>query len=243
MLFSFLGVSLVDIERILDKRALKIRRRQGDAKPETLLNSNGVPGTMVTTAANNETNSSVKASKSVLRCYDMKSLSGKELQDLCKRPAAVDAAKLGPIVKGIIANVCSNGDRALLELTEKFDKVKLASPIIEVSSVQEPLLESKVKDAIDLAYENIFKFHKAQLNLEPMVVETCKGVICSRHPRPIEKVIKCSEQSVACLLLGTQKFAILFLQSCTNSNQFEYVTYDRDRIFNAHDTRVIFAVP
>ena len=134
--------------------------------------------------------STVSAQNSVLRSFDFELLSDKELQDLCKRPAVVDKEKLEAIVGPILTNVRTYGDKALLELTERFDKAKLSSPVINMSATDEPVLDKEVKDAIDLAYNNIYKFHKAQLDLEPLVVETCKGVVCSRHVRPIERVSK-----------------------------------------------------
>ncbi|KAL9950266.1 hypothetical protein ACROYT_G042741 [Oculina patagonica] len=182
------GVSLPDIEKVLDQRSLKVRRRPGNAKPKHLPYSNDDSITLATELPQEINPPAVSTCNSILKSFDFQLLGEKELQDLCKRPAVVDTAKLEAIVRPIMANVRSNGDKALLELTEKFDKAKLSCPVIDVSAVDEPVLEKDVKDAIDLAYGNIYKFHKAQLNLEPLVVETCKGVVCSRHVRPIEKV-------------------------------------------------------
>ena len=187
----FLGVSLSDIEKVLDQRSLKVRRRPGNAKPDKLSPCNGHSITKTKVHAPAQANSStVSAQNSVLRSFDFELLSDKELQDLCKRPAVVDKEKLEAIVGPILTNVRTYGDKALLELTERFDKAKLSSPVINMSATDEPVLDKEVKDAIDLAYNNIYKFHKAQLDLEPLVVETCKGVVCSRHVRPIERVSK-----------------------------------------------------
>ena len=182
------GVSLADIEKVLDQRSLKVRRRPGNAKPDKMSSCNGDSVTIATKPTPPQATTHAPMSNSVLKSYDFQLLSEKELQDLCKRPAVIDSAKLESIVRPIIADVRTNGDKTLLELTEKFDKAKLASPVIDVSTVDEPVLDQEVQDAIDLAYSNIYKFHKAQLNLDPLVVETCKGVVCSRHVRAIEKV-------------------------------------------------------
>ena len=188
-LFFFLsGVSLTDIEKVLDQRSLKVRRRPGNAKPGKLSHCNGDFVTIANKPATPQTHSQDATSDSILKSYDFQTLGEKELQGLCKRPAVVDSAKLESIVRPILANVRTNGDKALLELTERFDKAKLDSPVIDVSEINEPILDSEVQNAIDLAYNNIYKFHKAQLNPEPLVVETCKGVVCSRHVRAIEKV-------------------------------------------------------
>lgn len=182
-------MSLADIEKILDQRSLKVRRRPGNAKPDKLHSSNGPSVTIATAHAPLKINPpAVNTCNSILKSFDFQILGENELQDLCKRPAVVDTAKLEAIVRPIMTSVRTNGDKALLELTEKFDKAKLSSPVIDVSAVDEPVLEKDIRDAIDLAYGNIYKFHKAQLNLEPLVVETCKGVVCSRHVRSIERV-------------------------------------------------------
>lgn len=192
MILFLLGVSLPDIEMVLDQRSLKVRRRPGNAKPDKLPSSNGHSVTIGTEHAPQQSNPpAVSTCNSVLKSFDFQLLGEKEFQDLCKRPAVVDTAKLEAIVRPIMANVRTNGDKALLELTEKFDKAKLSCPVIDMAAADEPDLDKEIKDAIDLAYDNIYKFHKAQLNLEPLVVETCKGVVCSRHVRPIAKVSNC----------------------------------------------------
>jgi phosphoribosyl-ATP pyrophosphohydrolase/phosphoribosyl-AMP cyclohydrolase/histidinol dehydrogenase len=44
-----------------------------------------------------------------------------------------------------------------------------------------------VRDAIDKAYDNVRKFHEAQIT-PPIMVETVPGVICERFTRPIARV-------------------------------------------------------
>ena len=70
-------------------------------------------------------------------------------------------------VNEIIDNVRQNGDRAVLEYTEKFDKVALTSDTLEMSKeelkkaaegVDKSLYETMVKAA-----ENIKKYHEKQL--------------------------------------------------------------------------------
>ena len=190
MNFTILGVSLADVEAALDQRALKVRRRPGNAKPKwaNAVQTNSTSVAVETKPSDTTTHNGSTPQPPCLKCYDFKSLSARELQGLCKRPAAVNSPKLEALVRPIIDNVKTNGDKALLELTEKFDKVKLSTPVLEVNSLKEPSLNKEVREAIDLAFDNIHKFHSAQMNLKPLEVETCKGVKCSRHVRPIEKV-------------------------------------------------------
>ncbi|TPX30443.1 hypothetical protein SmJEL517_g05993 [Synchytrium microbalum] len=92
-------------------------------------------------------------------------------------------------VKPIVDDVKARGDAAILDWTLKFDGVKLESPVIKAPfDPAMMVLPDKVKAAIDQAFDNIYKFHKAQLSDSTLSVETMPGVVCSRFVRPIEKV-------------------------------------------------------
>ena len=94
-----------------------------------------------------------------------------------------------PVVQAIIDTVKSRGDPALLEYTAKFEKAtNLKSPVLEAPFPPELMaLPESTKQAIDTAFENIRKFHSAQLD-SPKHVETMPGIVCSRFARPIERV-------------------------------------------------------
>ena len=107
---------------------------------------------------------------------------------LCKRPASVKS-ELEDIVRKIINDVKSRGDEAVIEYSEKFDKIKTTSlkvPANEIAHAYGKVSE-ELKAAIDIARKNIEKFHSAQLMPEP-VIETSKGVKCWRKNVAIEKV-------------------------------------------------------
>lgn len=92
-------------------------------------------------------------------------------------------------VADVIAKVRTQGDAALLELTEKFDRVKPESirvPSKEINAASERL-SAEMKQALEQAYSNIAKFHKAQ-KPQPIKVETQPGVMCEQVTRPIQKV-------------------------------------------------------
>jgi phosphoribosyl-ATP pyrophosphohydrolase / phosphoribosyl-AMP cyclohydrolase / histidinol dehydrogenase len=65
----------------------------------------------------------------------------------------------------------------------------LTSPVIHApfppSLMQLPLETIR---AIDLSFDNIQRFHRAQREEKPLQVETMPGVVCSRFSRPIERV-------------------------------------------------------
>lgn len=123
-----------------------------------------------------------------MKIYDYKDLYPQKIEELCAR-AVEDDNLVSERVKEIIFTVKTNGDKALFEFAERFDKVQLPSLFIDDKTLKElaSKIEEPVKNAIDVAYQNIYKFHKAQLKTEEKI-ETMPGVICWREARAIEKV-------------------------------------------------------
>ncbi len=91
-------------------------------------------------------------------------------------------------VSEVISNVRKNGDAALREYTEKFDKVSLDS--FYLSEAEKEALIAKVPDelksAIDEAAENIYAFHEKQKQNSWMT--NSDGKIMGQLVRPLEKV-------------------------------------------------------
>ena len=78
------------------------------------------------------------------------------------------------------------GDQALLNFTQKFDKVLLDKVTHRIPKT-EATIDSDLKKAIKLAYRNIERFHLSQM--EPHYeVETMTGLTCWRKALPIERV-------------------------------------------------------
>lgn len=123
-----------------------------------------------------------------MKIYNYKDLSKQKIQELCARTLTDDNLVFSR-VENIISTVKTEGDSALRSYAEKFDGVKLNGLFIgkiELAKLaaQIPLA---VKSAIDVAYQNIHKFHAAQLKPEAKI-ETMPGVTCWREARAIEKV-------------------------------------------------------
>ncbi|MBM4919785.1 histidinol dehydrogenase [Vibrio parahaemolyticus] len=117
------------------------------------------------------------------------SLSEEQQDAILERPAIAEGANITAAVADVIAKVRTQGDAALLELTEKFDRVKPESirvPSKEINAASERL-SAEMKQALEQAYSNIAKFHKAQ-KPQPIKVETQPGVMCEQVTRPIQKV-------------------------------------------------------
>lgn len=167
------GVSLEDVERNLNTKHLKITRRKGDAKPKFLKKE--------PVAVHEEDGKIV---------LNVVSASDKAAVEKAVTRPIQKTAEIMNLVNPIIENVIKNGDKALVELTAKFDGVQLETPVLEAPYPEEYLdgLTDELRDALDLSIENVKKFHAAQMQSETLDVETQPGVVCSRFPRPIEKV-------------------------------------------------------
>ncbi|KNZ58575.1 histidinol dehydrogenase [Puccinia sorghi] len=182
------GVSLADIEYKLNQRSLKVTRRKGDAKPKW-------EDKMNPPIVNPAAPSDHQANGDELRCQmiELAQIPTEEHGSLLKRPIT-DSKTMSALVTPIIEMVKTRGDEGLLEAVKKFDRcvfedsseLTLCAPFSRESMEISP----EIKEAIDVAYDNIYKFHNQQLDKErsPMVVETMKGVVCSRFARPIDRV-------------------------------------------------------
>ena len=117
------------------------------------------------------------------------SLSTTEQQSALARPAIADSSSLTDAVETIIEKVAKHGDKALFDLTQKFDKVELTSLLITDKAVVSATnrLSDKRKLAIQTAYKQIERFHQAQIPKD-VVVETMPGVVCSLKTEAIESV-------------------------------------------------------
>lgn len=94
------------------------------------------------------------------------------------------------ILNNIKDECLKNGQTALLDFTQKFDNTKLETLTLKVP--HNIKLENELMEAIILAKNNIFKFHKAEheklLAFEGDKIETTSGVVCWKKFTPIQKV-------------------------------------------------------
>ena len=107
---------------------------------------------------------------------------------LVKRPLySLDSVK--DIVDKIFTNVEIYGDRALIDYTNKFDKVNLNDLCVSDEKINnsENDLDKDLKESINIAFNNIYKFHKNQV-FNSKKIETTSGVICWQEKRAIENV-------------------------------------------------------
>lgn len=107
---------------------------------------------------------------------------------LLKRPV-MEAAELEGRVLAILKEVQERGDAALIDFALKFDGAAPESLLATDGEIAEAqtLVSEELKAAIQVAKNNIEKFHTAQKEAE-IRVETMPGVNCWRKSLPIEKV-------------------------------------------------------
>lgn len=111
-----------------------------------------------------------------------------EWADICLRPH-LDVSSLNSAVSGILDDVRLRGDEAVKEYEAKFDHAVLGELMVSEEEKAEAMasIDCELLDAIKLAHDNIYKFHKAQL-MSTCKVETAQGVVCWQKQLPIERV-------------------------------------------------------
>ncbi|KAI0126603.1 histidinol dehydrogenase-domain-containing protein [Xylariales sp. AK1849] len=197
------GVSLADIDRNLDAKSLKVKRRTGNAKGKWA-EKEGITNGMVdkakeaakessvplTSAPATEAHTAPGAKRITMKRIDVGQVGPEQVSAVLKRPSQKSAETILGIVTPIINDVRQNGDKALLSYTHKFEKAtSLKSPVLKAPFPQSLMnLPEETIKAIDVSFENIRKFHAAQKDEKPLQVETMPGVVCSRFSRPIERV-------------------------------------------------------
>ncbi len=95
-------------------------------------------------------------------------------------------------VREIVRDVRENGEQVFLDYYRKEYNSDLTPKDLEVSKeeVAEAYrhVDSKVIDALNLAAQNITKFHQAQMEREMWSVDIANGILAGRMTTPLEKV-------------------------------------------------------
>lgn len=196
------GVSLEDVERNLDAKSIKVKRRRGDAKPAFAAQVAATSGTPNSTSTSEVVKEAASVPKSkddpaglkdgriAMRRYFTEKETPETISAALQRPSQRSSEKIVAIAQPIIEAVKTRGDAALLEYTHKFEKAtSLTSPVLKAPFPEELMqLAPETRKAIDVSFENIRKFHAAQKEDKPLRVETMPGIVCSRFARPIERV-------------------------------------------------------
>ena len=100
-----------------------------------------------------------------------------------------DTVDVSDIVTDIIENVKANGDKALFEYCEKFDKAVLTSLEVTEEEIEEAFnaVEPEFLRILRTAEENIRNFHSKQVR-NSFIINEKNGVVTGQKITPIEKV-------------------------------------------------------
>ena len=92
------------------------------------------------------------------------------------------------IVADIIYNVRKNGDKALFEYCEKFDKAKLTALEVTQEEIDEAFasVEPRFIEILEKAAENIRNFHQKQVR-NSFIINDKDGVVIGQKVMPVEK--------------------------------------------------------
>ena len=92
------------------------------------------------------------------------------------------------IVSQIISNVRKNGDKAVFEYCEKFDKASLSTLLVSEEEIEEAMAKTEPEfiKILEKAAENIRNFHKRQVR-NSFIISEKDGIITGQKVIPIEK--------------------------------------------------------
>ena len=109
-------------------------------------------------------------------------------QTMVERPH-LDVSQLNATVAAVLSDVRQRGDEAVKGYELKFDHVDLSSLAVSQEEMEEAerTVGRNLKAAIELAHDNIRKFHEAQV-FRGKKVETQPGVVCWQKSVAIERV-------------------------------------------------------
>ncbi|MFN3967303.1 histidinol dehydrogenase [Flavobacterium sp.] len=108
--------------------------------------------------------------------------------NLAKRQT-VATADLNETVKSIFNDIQKNGSTAVKKYTNYFDGISIENVAVSTAEIEKAVAEipSDLKNAIQIASDNIKRFHQSQKEI-PTKIETTSGVFCWRESRAIETV-------------------------------------------------------
>ena len=101
----------------------------------------------------------------------------------------IDMTHLNDTVSKVIDEIRQGGDAAVKKYEKEFDHVELDSLLVSKDEMRaaQKHIPADLRDAMQLAHENIRKFHAAQ-QFNEIKVETAPGVVCWQKAIPIERV-------------------------------------------------------
>jgi histidinol dehydrogenase len=127
----------------------------------------------------------------MIHFYELSTMNASQRVRLLRR-AESQIDELTERVRPIIQAVRERGDEALVEFTERFDRVQLSPDRLRVGQDEieqaHHLLDSSVREAIEHAIRNVRAFHERQMPHELWFTEVEPGVMAGEKITPISSV-------------------------------------------------------
>jgi len=127
----------------------------------------------------------------MIHFYELSTMDTAQRARLLRR-AEIQIDDLVERVRPIVEAVRDRGDDALIEFTERFDRVQLGVDQLRVSRAEieqaHSQLDSSVRAALEHAIHNIRTFHQRQLPHEQWFTQVAPGVIAGEKITPISSV-------------------------------------------------------
>ena len=119
----------------------------------------------------------------MIKIMDYKTVSNDEIFS-----RVVPEINVEEIVADIIYNVRKNGDKALFEYCEKFDKAKLTSLLVTKEEIEEAILmvEPEFLEVLKKAAANIRKFHEKQVR-NSFIINDEEGIVIGQKVIPVDR--------------------------------------------------------
>lgn len=112
------------------------------------------------------------------------------LQAITSRGEA-DTSKVEEAVKGIIADVRKDGDKALFSYTKQFDRLSVTKNTVKVSEAEfknaRKVVSKEIVESLNLAAKRIESFHRRQVE-ESWFFHEDDGVTLGQMVKPLERV-------------------------------------------------------
>ncbi|MCB9459822.1 MAG: histidinol dehydrogenase [Anaerolineaceae bacterium] len=106
--------------------------------------------------------------------------------------AEQDIQDLFPLAQGIIDDIRENGDEAVVKYSRKFDTENASVELLKATpadfAAARARLEPRLIQAIELAYENIRRFHEEQMPEEMWFTTVKPGIMAGEKVTPISSV-------------------------------------------------------
>ena len=125
-----------------------------------------------------------------MNIYTLDESSKKFITEKLTERSKSDDSEFTTIVNDILENVKNNGEKAIFEYTEKFDKVKITEDnfIVNEDEIKEAytMIDERLLSVIRASIENIKSFHEKQLRNS--WIDTKEGIILGQRILPLETV-------------------------------------------------------